>query len=119
MEVKIMPLITLPPFITIGPAMADIYLDLERLKAEIIALNEKKIQEINSVMRSANSCVNRLTQYGWTGESKESFLEKFAGYRKDMGVFKEHLTVFNKQLKTIHSNGKKLQLQSKKISTVL
>jgi len=114
-----MSLIELPPLRTIGQLGADIYLNLEQLKAEIIALNDKKIREIDMIMRSANTTVNRLTLSGWTGESKDAFSEKFLEYKKDMGVFREHLSMFNNQLKTIHSNGKKLQTQSKKISIAL
>jgi len=105
--------------LTIGQLGTDIYLDLEQLRNEAILLNDKKIQEINRDISAINSTVNRLTLLGWAGESREVFIEKFSVYKKDMGVFCEYLKEFNKQLKTIHSNGRKLKSQSRKISSVL
>jgi len=100
-------------------ASADVYLNIEQLKNEVIALNDKKLAEISQAMRSANDTVRRLALYGWEGKSKDAFVESFAKYQGDIAAFSEYIRHFNKQLKTIHSNAKKLQSQGKSISTVL
>jgi len=98
-------------------ARADIYLNLEQLKSEIMTINDKKLQEIDKAMRSACNAVASLTSSGWSGEAKDAFMEKFTEYKKDMRIFCENAKEFNKQLKTIHANGKKLITQSNKIAT--
>ena len=100
-------------------ASADVYLNLEQLKSEVILLNDKKLAEISQAMRSANDTVRRLALYGWEGKSKDTFMESFARYQGDAAVFNESIKHFNKQLKTIHSNGKKLQSLGKNVSATL
>ena len=100
-------------------AEADIYLNLEQLKSEIIALNDKKLQEINTAMRSSCNAVATLTTYGWSGEAKDAFMEKFNKHKNDMKIFCEKAKEFNKQLKTVQSNGKKVITQGNKVATKL
>lgn len=100
-------------------AATDIYLNLEQLKSEVIAFNEKKLSDIDRAIKSANNTVRRLTLYGWEGKSKDVFVESFAKYNNDSVAFNECMKDFNKQLKTVYSNGKKLQSQSNSISAKL
>ena len=102
-----------------GLSGRDINLDLEQLKSEVITLNDRKLKEIDRIMKSANTIVSRLARSGWEGDSAKAFLEKFAEYKKDTGLFCEHLNEFNKQLKRIHSSGKQLRAQSRKVTAKL
>ena len=98
---------------------ADIYLDMERLKGEIIRINDRKILEFDRAMRSASSAIASLTAYGWSGEAKEAFLREFAKYKIAMRAVQEDIKEFNQQLKTIHKDGKKLIDQGSKAAAKL
>ena len=99
--------------------MADIYLDLEQLSSEIITLNNKKLQELDKAMKTASNTVATLAAYGWSGEAKDAFMEKFVRYKLDMKAFSENVKEFNKQLKTIQSDGRKLISQGSKVANKL
>ena len=100
-------------------AAADIYLDLERLKGEIIVLNDKKFREIDKAMRSACNAVATLTASGWSGDAKDTFMAKFSAHKNVMRVFYENMKELNKRLKTIHADGRKLISQGNKVATKL
>ena len=97
----------------------DIYLNLEQLKSDIIALNAIKLQEIDTSMRAACNAVATLTAYGWSGDAKDAFMEKFTDYKRGMSMFCANIKELNKQLNTIHNNGKKLLGQGNKIAAKL
>ena len=94
----------------------DIYLNLDQLNTGVIVLNNKKIQEIDSTMRSALNIVNKLALHDWEGDSRDSFVANFTEYKKTMTAFSLCVKEFTKQLKTVHGNGKKLNSQSGKIA---
>jgi len=100
-------------------AERDIYLNLEQLNTKIISMNTQKIKDIEQDMRCAFTAVSRLTLNGWEGESKNSFVNNFADYKKEMQAFTASLWEFNNQLKSILRNGKKLNTQSSRISAKL
>jgi len=100
-------------------ASGDIYLDLEQLKSEIITVNDKKLQEIDKAMRSSCNAVATLTSYGWSGEAKDAFMERFTEHKKGMKSFYEYVKEFNKQLKAIQNEGKKLINQGNRIANKL
>jgi len=98
---------------------ADTYLDLEQLKSEAITLNDKKIQEIDSAIQSSCNAMAALVAYGWSGDAKEAFMKRFSEYKRDMRNFQGYMKEFNRQLKTIHSNGKKLVSKGNRIASKL
>lgn len=100
-------------------AQQDIYLDLEQLNTDIIVFTGKKIQDIGRAINAARNTANSLARQGWEGDTQEAFAESFSLYIKDMEAFSDHLKEFNKQLKTIHANGKSLSGQSIKIASKL
>ena len=97
----------------------DIYLDLEQLKGEIITINDRKLREIDTAMRSLCNAVATLTAYGWNGDAKDAFIEKLTEHKSCMKIFYENTNEFNKQLKTIHTDGRKLISQGSKIANKL
>jgi uncharacterized protein YukE len=97
----------------------DIYLNLERLKSEIMDINDKKLREIDTAMQSACNAVATLTSCGWSGNAKDAYMERFSEYKCGMKIFSENVKEFNKQLKTIHTDGKKLLAQGNKIAVKL
>ena len=100
-------------------ATADIYLDLEQLKSEIIAINIKKLKEIDKAMKSSCNTVAKLTTSGWIGDSKDAFMEQFTKHKQNMRCFYEYISEFNKQLRTIHEDGEKLVKQRDKLANEL
>jgi len=100
-------------------AERDIYLNLEQLDKEVIALNNQKIKDIEQAMKTAFTAVSRLTLNGWDGESKDTFVKNFADYKREIQAFTISLKDFNNQLKTILKNGKNVNSQSSKISSKL
>lgn len=93
----------------------DIYLDLDQLKDEIIALHDRKLKDIDNAMRTASNTVGTLVAIGWSGASKDAFIEKFSDYKKEMKFFCDYMTAFNMQLKIIHSDGRRLIAQGNTI----
>ena len=102
-----------------GEKMTDIYLNLERLKSEIITLTDKKLAETDKAMRSACNAAATLTASGWEGDSKGAFMERFTKHKNDMKICHENIKELNKQLKTIHAEGRKLLAQGNKVATKL
>jgi len=96
-----------------------IYLNLDQLKSGVITLNDKKIQQINQAMISAQNTIYKLTGSGWQGETKDVFIEKFAEYKKDLTDFNELLKDFNGRIKTVYSEGMRVIMQGSKIPSKL
>lgn len=97
-------------------ATTDIFLDLDQLNTEVIAVNSQKLRDIEKAMRSAFTAVSALTLMGWEGDSKDCFVQEFANYKKEIQAFTVALKDFTTKLKTIHGNAKRLNSQSSKIS---
>ncbi len=100
-------------------AQAEIYLDLDQLQESVIAKNNQKLQEINKVMQSACNTVAVLTVSGWSGESKDAFMQRFTDFKRDMRLFYEYVSQFNKQLKTVHSKGENVYAKGSGIARTL
>ena len=97
-------------------ATAEIFLDLEQLQKEIISINDRKLREIDKAMQSSCNAVASLTVNGWAGDAKDVFMDNFTQHKNDMRCFYEYVKEFNKQLKAIHNDGKKLASQGDRMA---
>ena len=99
--------------------VADIYLNLDQIKSEVILFNDKKLTEINKTMASSQNAINRLSNSAWQGETKDAFMANFEDYKRDLIAFNEQLKDFNTCLKTVQSEGMKTIMQGSKIAAKL
>jgi len=82
-------------------ALADIELDFDKLRDDVIAKNTNELSYIDEVMVDICNVVATLTAMGWEGVSKESFMDKFNEFKKDMRIYYENLKSFNVALSEI------------------